>query len=159
MSRQFSSHTITGDHIEGLAEVASSLGAPVGIGQDDADALENAPQIRIADGDEISAGSVTLTAVHTPGHTPGSTCFTFGPHLFTGDTLFPNGPGRTGSPENLKQLIGSITSRLFTLDGIGEFFPGHGDVGDLTTERGKYDVFASKEHPDDLQGDVDWLNS
>ena len=147
------------DHIEGLKEVASALGAPVGIGQDDADQLDDAPQIRIADGDEISAGSVTLTAIHTPGHTPGSTCFTFGPHLFTGDTLFPNGPGRTGSPENLNQLIGSITGRLFTLEGIGEFFPGHGDVGDLTTEKGKYEVFASREHPDDLQGDVDWLNS
>ena len=147
------------DHIEGLEEVASALGAPVAIGEDDADALQNAPQIRIADGDEISAGNVTLSAIHTPGHTPGSTCFTFGPHLFTGDTLFPNGPGRTGSPENLNQLIGSITSRLFTLEGIGEFFPGHGDLGDLTTEKGKYEVFASREHPDDLQGDVEWLKS
>ena len=147
------------DHIEGLEEVVSALGAPVAIGQDDADALADAAQLRIADGDEISAGNVTLTAIHTPGHTPGSTCFTFGPHLFTGDTLFPNGPGRTGSPENLKQLIGSITSRLFTLDDIGTFFPGHGDLGDLTTEKGKYEVFASREHPDDLQGDVEWLKS
>ncbi len=147
------------DHIEGLGEVTSALGAPVGIGWNDADELPNTPQIKIADGDEISAGNFTLTAIHTPGHTPGSTCFTFGPHLFTGDTLFPNGPGRTGSPENLKQLIGSITGKLFTLEGIGEFFPGHGDIGDLNTEKGKYEVFASREHPDDLQGDVEWLKS
>ena len=86
------------DHIASLDEVVSALGAPVGIGEDDADALDNAPQLRIADGDLISAGNVTLTAIHTPGHTPGSTSFIFGPHLFTGDTLFPNGPGRTGSP-------------------------------------------------------------
>ena len=147
------------DHIEGLEEVASALGVPVGIGQDDADALADPPQIRIADGDQISAGNVTLTAIHTPGHTPGSTSFTFGPHLFTGDTLFPNGPGRTGSPENLKQLLQSVESRLFSLEGIGEFFPGHGDIGDLATEKGKFEVFTSKEHPDDLHGDVEWLTS
>lgn len=147
------------DHIEGLDEVVSALGSPVGIGQDDADALDNPPQIRIGDGDQISAGNVTLTAIHTPGHTLGSTCFIFGPHLFTGDTLFPNGPGRTGSPESLKQLLESVESRLFSLEGIGEFFPGHGDIGDLATEKGKFEVFVSKEHPDDLHGDVEWLTS
>ena len=147
------------DHIEGLDEVTSAIGAPVGIGTDDADGLPNAPQIVIHDADEITAGTLTLTAIFTPGHTPGSTCFSFGPHLFTGDTLFPNGPGRSGSPDALKQLIGSITDRLFVLDGIDNFYPGHGDDGNLATEKGKYEVFASREHPADLQGDVDWLNS
>ena len=147
------------DHIEGLDEVTSAIGAPVGIGADDADGLPNAPQIVIHDADEITAGTLTLTAIFTPGHTPGSTCFSFGPHLFTGDTLFPNGPGRSGSPDALKQLIGSITDRLFVLDEIDNFYPGHGDDGNLATEKGNYEVFASKEHPADLQGDVDWLNS
>ena len=147
------------DHIEGLDEVTSAIGAPVGIGADDADGLPNAPQIVIHDADEITAGTLTLKAIFTPGHTPGSTCFSLGPHLFTGDTLFPNGPGRSGSPEALKQLIGSITDRLFVLDEIDNFYPGHGDDGNLATEKGKYEVFASREHPADLQGDVDWLNS
>ena len=146
------------DHIEGLEEVANAIGAPIGIGADDADKVPSA-SLKIAEGDEISFGNVTLTAIHTPGHTPGSTCFTFKQHLFTGDTLFPGGPGKSGSPELLQQLIGSITAKLFTLDGIGEFFPGHGDTGYLATEMGKYDVFASREHPDDLYGDVDWLKS
>ena len=146
------------DHIEGLEEVANAIGAPIGIGADDADKVPSA-SVKIAEGDEISFGNVTLTAIHTPGHTPGSTCFTFKQHLFTGDTLFPGGPGKSGSPELLQQLIGSITAKLFTLDGIGEFFPGHGDTGDLATEKGKYDVFASREHPDDLYGDVEWLKS
>ena len=147
------------DHIEGLEEVTSAIGAPVGIGADDADGLPNAPQILIHDADEITAGTLTLTAIFTPGHTPGSTCFSFGPHLFTGDTLFPGGPGRSGSPDALKQLIGSITSRLFVLDEIDNFYPGHGDDGNLATEMRKYEVFASKERPADLQGDVDWLKS
>ena len=147
------------DHIEGLDEVTSAIGAPVGIGADDADGLPNAPQIVIHDADEITAGTLTLTAIFTPGHTPGSTCFSFGPHLFTGDTLFPNGPGRSGSPDALKQLIGSITDRLLVLDQIDNFYPGHGDDGNLATEKGKYEVFASRAHPADLQGDVDWLNN
>lgn len=147
------------DHIEGLEEVSRAIGAPVGIGVDDAEGLPTPPSILIYDGDEISAGAVTLTAISTPGHTPGSTSFSFGEHLFTGDTLFPNGPGRTGSPELLQQLIRSITERLFVLDHIGDFYPGHGDDGNLATEKGKYEVFASKEHPDDLQGDVEWLKS
>ena len=45
------------------------------------------------------------------------------------------------------------------LDQINDFFPGHGDDGTLATEKGKYEVFASKSHPADLEGDVDWLNS
>ena len=59
----------------------------------------------------------------------------------------------------MKQLIGSITSRLFVLDEIDNFYPGHGDDGNLATEMRKYEVFASKERPADLQGDVDWLKS
>ena len=147
------------DHIEGLEEVSIAIGAPVGIGVEDAGGLPTPPSILIYDGDEIIAGSITLSAIFTPGHTPGSTCFSFGPHLFTGDTLFPNGPGRSGSPEKLQQLIESITSRLFVMDQTEDFYPGHGDDGKLATERGKYEVFASKEHPADLEGDVDWLNS
>ena len=147
------------DHIEGLEEVRREIGAPVGVSAEDADELTSAPDFIIGDGDEITAGGVTLTAIFTPGHTPGSTCFTFGKHLFSGDTLFPNGPGRTGSPEKFRQLIESVTTRLFVLDQIDDFYPGHGDDGNLKTEIGKYEVFASKEHPADLQGDVDWLNS
>ena len=147
------------DHIEGLPEVREALGAPVGIGTADADGLPDAPDFLIDDGDEIAAGSITLDTIFTPGHTDGSVCFSFGPHLFTGYTLFPNGPGRTRSPEALAQLLESVSSRLFVLDHINDFYPGHGDDGNLKTEKGKYEIFASKSHPADLQGDVDWLNS
>ena len=147
------------DHIEGLPEVKGAIGAPVGIGAADADGLPDAPELRIEDGDEITVGSITLTAIFTPGHTDGSTCFSFGPHLFTGDTLFPSGPGRSRSPEALAQLIESVSTRLFVLDQINDFYPGHGDDGNLEAEKGKYEVFASKSHPADLEGDVDWLNS
>lgn len=147
------------DHIAGFSEVRSKLRSPVGIGKPDAGALPDSPEILLAEGSTINAGTLTLTAIETPGHTPGSTCFVIGNHLFSGDTLFPNGPGKTGSPENLTQIINSITSSLFVLDDDTNIFPGHGDDGHLEAEKSKYEVFASKEHPKDLSGDVDWLNS
>ena len=68
-------------------------------------------------------------------------------------------PGRTGSPENLKQLIGSINQSLFVLGDNVNIYAGHGDDGNLKTEKEKYEVFASKDHPADLSGDVEWLKS
>ncbi len=150
------------DHLAGFDEVTSAIDAPVSIGSPDADALKELSKQAdglLKDGDTITAGTITLNALATPGHTPGSTCFTTNGHLFSGDTLFPNGPGRTGSPENLRQLIESITQSLFVLGDDVRIYAGHGDDGDLKTERGKYEVFASKEHPADLSGDVEWLKS
>ncbi|MCI0440606.1 MAG: MBL fold metallo-hydrolase [Chloroflexi bacterium] len=147
------------DHIQGFEEVTSAIKAPVGIGEADAHALPRQPDLLLKDGDEIKAGTVTLKAISTPGHTPGSTCLSFGKVLFTGDTLFPGGPGKTRAPENLRQIIQSITSRLFPLgDDIG-VFPGHGDDTTLKASKEEYAVFASKSHPADLCGDVLWLES
>ena len=148
-----------GDHIAGFAEVTSAIGARVGIGEADAHALPKPPSFFLEDGDEIKAGTISLRAISTPGHTPGSTCLVVGDRLFSGDTLFPGGPGATRSPENLQQLLGSITTKLFVLDDGTEFYPGHGDDGDLKTSIEEHGVFASKEHPADLCGGVLWLSS
>lgn len=145
------------DHIAGFSEVTSAIQAPVGIGEADAGALSRPADFFLKEGQEVKAGTITLKAISTPGHTPGSTCLITGNRLFTGDTLFPNGPGRTRTPENLKQIIESITSRLFVLDEGIHFYPGHGDDGDIKTEKEKYQVFASKSHPADLCGNVEWL--
>ena len=147
------------DHIMGLEEVRQALGAPVGIGAADAGALATPPDFLLEDGGQVRAGDVVLTALATPGHTPGSTCLVTGRHLFTGDTLFPGGPGKTRSPENLRQILDSITTRLFALGDDVVFYPGHGDDGDLKTAKEEYAVFASREHPADLCGDVLWLES
>ena len=148
-----------GDHIQGLDEVRSATGARVGIGRADAPGLPSPPDLFLEDGDELTAGTVRLRVIATPGHTPGSTCMVVGKHLFTGDTLFPGGPGRTGTPQALDRIIESITSRLFTLGDDVTFYPGHGDDGQLSTAKDEYRVFAAKEHPDDLCGDVLWLKS
>ena len=110
----------------------------------------------LADGEEIAAGGVSVRCVHTPGHTPGSTCFLAGRYLFSGDTLFPGGPGRTQTPDDLRQTIASITERLYSLPDETLVLPGHGADTTIGESRREYAAFASREHPADLCGDVTW---
>jgi hydroxyacylglutathione hydrolase len=110
----------------------------------------------VADGAEITVGPFVMHAIHTPGHTPGSTCFAVGSFLFSGDTLFPGGPGRTRTPADLKQTIDSITSRLHTLPDETTVLTGHGDGTTIGQSKREYAVFAAREHPSDLCGDVTW---
>jgi glyoxylase-like metal-dependent hydrolase (beta-lactamase superfamily II) len=110
----------------------------------------------LADGDEISVGSLRVRAIHTPGHTPGSTCFIAAGNLFSGDTLFPGGPGRTQSPHDLEETIKSITSRLHTLPEETPVLPGHGGGTTIGESKREYAVFASRQRPPDLCGDVTW---
>lgn len=105
---------------------------------------------------EISVGPYFVKALHTPGHTPGSTCFHVQHYLISGDTLFPGGPGRTNSPEDLQQSIESITSVLYKLPDETEVLPGHGDNTTIGESKREYAVFESKEHPANLCGDVTW---
>ena len=147
------------DHIQGFDQVTAAIEAPVGIGEADAHALPRAADFMLRDGDEVKAGTVALKAVSTPGHTAGSTCLVVGKHLFPGDTLFPGGPGKTRTPEDLRQIVESITGKLFVLGDALTFYPGHGDDGDIETAKEEYQVFASKDHAANLCGDVLWLES
>ncbi len=91
------------------------------------------------------------------GHTAGSTSFLIGKHLFSGDTLFPGGPGKSRSPEAFRQEIDSITKKLLVLPDDTAVYPGHGDDTTIGQARQEYQVFAAKQHPADLCGDVTWL--
>jgi len=102
---------------------------------------------------------VKLQVLHTPGHTDGASCFLIGKHLFSGDTLFPGGPGKTRSPEALLQVIDSITRKLLVLPDDTTVYPGHGDDTTIGEARRQYQEFASREHPADLFGDINWLES
>ena len=146
------------DHLMGFKEIKSAIQAPVGIQQEDAHALPSPPDFYLKDGNEITAGTITLKVIHTPGHTPGAVCLVTGKHLFTGDTLFPGGPGRTGTPENLQQIIRSITGKIYVLPDESIVYPGHGNDTDIRTSKEEYRIFASKSHPPDLCGDVLWLS-
>jgi len=147
------------DHIGALSELKSRLRVPVAIHSLDMKALPVQPQILLEDSQEVLFGNVSLKVLHTPGHTPGSLCFLIGKHLLSGDTLFPHGPGRTNSPADLKQIISSITGRLFVLSDDTEVYPGHGNSTILTKEKEEFAIFSARSHDPDLSGDVLWLSS
>jgi glyoxylase-like metal-dependent hydrolase (beta-lactamase superfamily II) len=148
-----------GDHWSGLDALKSATSAPVACHEADRAPYEGRVDANLADGEDIAIGSQTLHVLHTPGHTPGSICFHIDTYLFSGDTLFPGGPGRTGKPEDLRQEIESITSRLFALADETVVLPGHGANGLIAASKREHAVFASKQHPADLCGDVTWEGS
>jgi hydroxyacylglutathione hydrolase len=147
------------DHLYGLEEMVSVTKAPVGVHSADTANFLSPPDFFIEDGDSIKVGNIEIKAIHTPGHTDGSTCFTVGNYLFSGDTLFPGGPGRSKSPEALASIIKSITDKLFTYPDQIEVLPGHGITTKLGESKRDYKIFVSKEHPNDLSGDVTWLGN
>jgi len=144
------------DHWADYDLVKNSIGAPVLCHP--AEVIMPAARIDrpLSDGDEIAVGSATLRALHTPGHTPGSTCYLAGNILFSGDVLFPGGPGRTQTPADLRQSIASITERLHPLPDSTLILPGHGANTTIADSKREYAVFASRDHPPDLHGDVLW---
>jgi len=132
------------DHHEHVREVRDLLHAPVGIGADDA-ALLPGTDFTIADGDTFRFGGHEITAIHTPGHTPGSTCLLLGRRLFTGDTLFPGGPGNTQKdPVRFAGIMQSLRQRLFTLPDDTAVCPGHGRDTTLGAERPHLDEWAAR---------------
>ncbi len=126
-----------GDHWQALEEVATATGAEVLHHRAD-DEMIPVAATRLVDGGEVLAvGGTTVELIHNPGHTPGSTSVLLaGTHLFTGDTLFPGGIGRTESPEAFGTAYESVTTRLFDrLPDETHVYPGHGDDTTIGTER------------------------
>ena len=92
--------------------------------------------ITIKEGEKIEVGSLSFEIIHTPGHTPGSICLKTGNIVFTGDTLFAGGVGRTdfpGGDENI--LFSSIREKLFTLPEEIIIYPGHGPSSTIGDEK------------------------
>lgn len=147
------------DHIGALAALRSKLNIPLGTHTLDSSQVSPAPEISLKDGDTIPLGNLVFDVLHTPGHTPGGLCFITGVHLFSGDSIFPGGPGKTWSPANLKQLIGSLKAKIFVLPDETQIYPGHGEITNIRKEKEEFAVFESREHRPDLCGDVLWLKS
>ena len=124
------------DHIQAV-EAVREAGIDVGVAAEDAKMLPSYDFV-IGDDEVIEVGDLRLRTIHTPGHTPGSTSFLLDgePVLFTGDTLFPGGPGNTlFEGASFEQIIASIDRRLFTLPADLLVLPGHGLDTTLGTER------------------------
>lgn len=124
------------DHIQAVPAVRDA-GYEVGVTGADADMLD-AYDFVLEDESVIEVGRLRLHTIATPGHTPGSMCFRLegSPLLFSGDTLFPGGPGATSFPGgDFEAIIGSIDRRLFTLPADTVVLPGHGDDTTIGAER------------------------
>ena len=147
------------DHTGALAQLKTALELPVAAHADDADRLPVPADQLLNDGDVVSFGNIQLSVLHTPGHTPGSICFLTGRYLIAGDTLFPDGPGKTGSPADFKKIVASLTAKIFGLPGDTQIFSGHGNATVLAKERQAFEAFSARPHPADLCGDVLWASS
>jgi len=116
------------DHIQAIPAVREA-GIDVGVTREDAEMLPSYDFL-LEDETVIPVGRLRLHTVHTPGHTPGSMCFLVegSPVLFSGDTLFPGGPGATRFPgSDFATIIRSIEDRLFSpLPSQTIVMPGHG---------------------------------
>ena len=135
------------DHLLGFTEITSSVGALVGIGAKDADALPNPPQLSLQDGDVVKFGNQELKILGTPGHTDGGVCMLVGKHLFSGDTR---------SADAVRQVIDSITGKLLVLPDNTTVYPGHGLDTSIGDARREYQGFAARQHSPDLFGEVTW---
>lgn len=151
-----------GDHWAEIDTIIKELGAPVYCHEEDRAPYAKKVDGAVMDGDVIAVGETLVCVIHTPGHTPGSICLLVpdandgADVLISGDTLFPGGPGRSDSPAALHEMVQSITSKLLTLPGDTRVYPGHGDNTTIADAKREHAVFASKEHPSSLHGDVTW---
>jgi len=134
------------DHI-GAVEQVREAGIDVWVRQEDAGMLPSYDHL-LEDDTEHAIGDLRLRTVHTPGHTPGSICFSLvdTPVLFTGDTLFPGGPGNTASDiGDFATIITSIEDRLFrTFDAETTIWPGHGAPSTIGDERPHLDEWVQR---------------
>jgi glyoxylase-like metal-dependent hydrolase (beta-lactamase superfamily II) len=122
------------DHIQAVPAVRDA-GYRVAVTAEDAAMLPSYDDV-LEDESVVEVGRLRLHTILTPGHTPGSMCFKLegSPVLFSGDTLFPGGPGNTeGDPNRFAQIIEQVDRKLFTLPPDTIVLPGHGL--DTTVER------------------------
>ncbi len=129
------------DHWQALAEVKDSTHAASIAHPLDADALPTPTDVFAEQGSTVMVGDIALEFIHLRGHTPGSIAVLYRdpdghPHLFTGDSLFPGGPGRTTGPAEFRSLMDDLEARVFdVLPDDTWVYPGHGDDTTLGAER------------------------
>lgn len=132
-----------GDHWQALKAVADATGAPTAAHELDAGPLSVPPARFLSSGDTIAVGDLVFDVIHLRGHTPGSVALALRPtvdrpatQLFTGDCLFPGGPGRTTNPEEFDSLMTGLETQVFDVYGDDTVvYPGHGDDTVLGEER------------------------
>ena len=128
------------DHWQALSAVAKAFSTRQVAHPLDAPELPVAVDTTVEHGDTVTVGQAQLEVIHLRGHTPGSIALLYrgadGAHLFTGDSLFPGGPGKTWSLEDFESLMDDLEERVFgPLPDETWVYPGHGDDTTLGRER------------------------
>jgi glyoxylase-like metal-dependent hydrolase (beta-lactamase superfamily II) len=130
-----------GDHWQALAAVKAATGAVTVAHPADAPGIPVETDELVTDGGTVAFGDTSLSVIHLVGHTPGSIALVIdadgdAPHIFTGDCLFPGGPGRTTTPETFNSLMSGLEERVFgRLPDETWIYPGHGNDSTLGAER------------------------
>ncbi|MGI8702274.1 MAG: MBL fold metallo-hydrolase [Nocardioidaceae bacterium] len=139
-----------GDHWQGLGAVVAATDAETVAGVDDVEGIPVSTATPVAEGVRVQVGSSTLEVIHLVGHTPGSIALLYddpdgSPHLFTGDSLFPGGPGKTWSPADFTSLMDDLESKVFDrLPDETWIYPGHGKDTTLGSERPHLDEWRAR---------------
>ena len=137
------------DHWQALAAVTTTTGARSLAGVPDAPELP-VPTDGLSEGDTVRVGDCDLEVIHLVGHTPGAIALLYRdpagvPHLFTGDSLFPGGPGRTWSRPDFLSLMRDLRAKIFArLPDDTWVYPGHGDDTTLGAERPHLDEWQAR---------------
>ena len=137
------------DHWGALAAIVQATGAETVAHVDDAAAIDVPTTRTVRDGDVVRVGACDLTVLHLGGHTPGSMALLYDdpqgtPHLFTGDALFPGGPGKT-TDDTFDELMDNLVAKVFdVLPDETWVYPGHGDDTVLGKERPHLDEWRER---------------
>lgn len=133
------------DHIGQVKDVQERIGGQIHLNWEDKPLWEQVyegqePDVKISEGDTFTVAGTTLKAIHTPGHSPGSTCYYAegleGGVVFSGDTLFNGGPGATGrSYSSFEAIVESIRTKLFALPEGTKVNTGHGPSTSIGEEK------------------------
>ena len=138
------------DHWQALEAVTAATGARTYAGGADAPHIPGATDVPLEHGDTVPLGTCELEVIALRGHTPGSIALLYRDpqgtgHLFTGDSLFPGGPGKTRSPEAFSSLMDDLEARVFgELPDDTWVYPGHGDDTTLGVERGQLPTWRER---------------
>lgn len=123
---------LMGHAVAGIAEIAARVDVPIHVQAQELTWVTTGtgvgapPVVAHEPGDVINVGEITVTLMHTPGHTAGSQCLSFEGRLVSGDTLFVSGCGRTDLPgSNPHEMYVSLQERLADLPDETLLFPGH----------------------------------
>ena len=123
---------LMGHAVQGIAEIAAMVDVPIHVQTSETTWVTQGtgvgvpPLLAHEPGDVLTVGSIEVTLLHTPGHTPGSQCLSFESRLISGDTLFLSGCGRTDLPgSDPREMYVSLQERLAHLSDDTLLYPGH----------------------------------